>query len=127
MTRSMMNVNRQRHLAALCIRAIGLLLLIIAFINFIVAFRWWMGNASRWYDAIGFVRYGVGADWTMAFLIPGVLVVAGARRLARLVVSIPREECPSCGYMLHHLTTTRCPECGYQIHASEMPPQSPRN
>ena len=36
-------------------------------------------------------------------------------RLVRWIVPMPRPECPQCGYLLRHLTTTRCPECGTEF------------
>lgn len=36
-------------------------------------------------------------------------------RLVRWTVPMPKPECPQCGYLLRHLTTTRCPECGCEL------------
>ena len=61
------------------------------------------------------------------FILPGVVLIVSDRRLVRWLITIPRDECPQCGYTLKHLTTARCPECGHAFAApSDHEPSPPR-
>ena len=51
----------------------------------------------------------------LAFIVPSVPIWLFDRRLARLIVPMPRSVCPGCGYSFEGLTTTRCPECGIAV------------
>jgi hypothetical protein len=59
-----------------------------------------------------------GIDW----FLPPIVMAGTAVALAlvgqfamRLLVPVPKPNCPGCGYDLSHPTSDRCPECGLPL------------
>ncbi|MEQ8843388.1 MAG: hypothetical protein RIB58_00930 [Phycisphaerales bacterium] len=98
---------------------------LVAVVLMLVALGWASMRYSDYRYAQGMFAAGMGR--TVAPLHPsffGIPVLLGAMSLAcallgqfalRLIVSVPRPDCPGCGYDLSNPTSDRCPECGLRL------------
>lgn len=57
----------------------------------------------------------------IVFIVAGVLLIFLNKSLAQLLVPLPQNECPRCGYSLRQLVSASCPECGLYLERKELP------
>lgn len=93
--------RRRLRYTALCLVITSCIFLSYWVLECLLSGEWWWSD-----NAIAF---------SLAFTVPAIPMWLLDRRLARLIVPMPRALCPGCGYRLEALTAPRCPECGVAI------------
>lgn len=99
-------------------RVLAVLLLVLAIViaiprisQFRTTQTWAAGGFAQPPDPTGWAWFGpsiAGAATAVALLVVSQFAV-------RLLVPIPRPNCPKCGYDLSEPTSNVCPECGLRI------------
>ncbi|MCA9290354.1 MAG: hypothetical protein KDA25_04445 [Phycisphaerales bacterium] len=96
---------KKRHHVRRRLRFGGLVLLVIAAVNFL----WGAGEALLGDDVDG---VWIAATAAAAFAVPGMLLFLIDAPLSRRMVPMPEVQCPRCNYDLAMLKEPVCPECG---------------
>ena len=104
------DIVRWRYLVSGILRIVGLILIFLA-VPFCFSWirRFIAGDPLDLYYSSDRILLGF---W---FLGTGVLVIALAGSLARLIYPLPRPHCPRCRYDLARSEGTVCPECGLEL------------
>ena len=116
-------VTRRRHLVRCLIR--GGVVILCAWTAFLFILELLDKIPYAWGTLMDRPIYSFRAQlvWAGGVAVIGPLLWRMQNWIARVVVPIPRHECPKCGYTLQHLTTKRCPECGTMFGSSgDSPP-----
>ncbi len=126
------NVIKRRQWALVSMRALATLMVVYGAIHVLQA----IGSAYG-YSQVGpgnsFFNQLLSVFWEanynpfwygLGLACCGIVLGRASRWLSRWIVPVVLHECPACGYVLRHLTTTRCPECGYELQARGDPTKS---
>ncbi|HZW10868.1 MAG TPA: hypothetical protein VFF69_13285 [Phycisphaerales bacterium] len=107
------HVNAARTLAAWGVRVAALALLAVGCYLFLKKLLFGLGSGQG-LEMTFQVWDNTGEEQStyrgLAMIAVGAALAAGARRIARWVVSAPETGCPRCGYA--GAATDTCPECG---------------
>lgn len=121
-------VTRYRMIAAAVLRLIGLWVLITRPVPLIqqAAILWWQSTRANTVNVRTSILYD--QPWLVGnilqglfFVAAGVVLLVYARRIAILIVPVPRPRCPGCQYDLKASQAAICSECGLDLSSLQSP------